>query len=74
MIELVAINRKYQKAVLKAYKLIRAYHDAVNAVGGTISTQEERRYDRFREVYDELPKREQAVLQRFHKAVHGYEA
>lgn len=68
-----AINPKYQRAIEKAYKAIRKYHDIGNN-GGDGTRKAERAYDRFAELYGELPKREQAKLQRFHKLAHGYEA
>lgn len=69
---LTAINPKYQKALNKAYEAVRKYHEAVNDDDN--GKRQERAWYKFEELRDALPKREQAVLQRFHKATHGYEA
>lgn len=72
MAALTAINPKHQGTLAKAYKAARKYHEAVNVDEN--GKRQENAYYRFLELYDELPKREQAVLQAFHKAEHGYEA
>lgn len=72
MATLTAVNPKYQRALNKAYEAARKYHEAVNVDDN--GKRQEREWHKFEELRDELPKREQAALQRFHKATHGYEA
>lgn len=73
MASLTAINPLYQHDLEAAYRAVRKYHDIVN-VEGHSERKAERAFDSFRDKLESLPKREQAVLQAFHKAEHGYEA
>lgn len=78
-----ATNPKHQKALERAYRYIRTYHEWTNQAGELgedtkagkkLLKGAESAFECFQEVCADLPKREQANLQRFHKAQHGYEA
>ena len=76
-----AINKKYQRAINKAYKNSRLYHKHVN-LDGTFNTEKEQRaserkvekfYDVYFDVFYSLPQREQLNFNKAYKALHGYE-
>jgi hypothetical protein len=75
-----AINKKYQSAINKAYQHYRTYHEYVN-LDGTFETDKEQnandrkqatQFDKYYNIYEELPKREQHNFDRQHKNIHGY--
>ena len=77
---ILAINKRYDTAVKKAYKHYRAYHAHVN-LGGIFGTdkeqnandsKQEKEYEIFAFIYGELPKREQNNFDYQHKKIHGY--
>lgn len=75
-----AINAKYKSKVNKAYKAIRNYQEIVNLQGNCdnekeelkLATKEEKAFNKYSELLEELPKREIDNLQKQHKNLHGY--
>lgn len=76
-----AINKKYQCAINKAYKNLRAYHETINKDGTFENEKEndknerkaEKLYNSYLDIILELPKREQTNFNKQHKNIHGYE-
>lgn len=77
---ITAINKKYQRTVLRAYQLNRSYAEIVNRVDLCNTEKEVERNERLQEIafnkYEEkiedLPQREIDNLDRQHLKIHGY--
>ena len=76
-----AINKKHQRAVTKAYSLYRKYHELVNledtvepytGAADRLANKQEKAYDKYLDVFEELPQREQASFVKQHTTLHGY--
>jgi hypothetical protein len=79
-----AINKKYNAKVNKAYKALRKYYALVDledtlelysdALGlmGRLELKQERAHDKYLDILEELPSREQISLAKHHFALHGY--
>lgn len=81
MTTITAINKKHQTDVNKAYKLLRQYHELVNQEdnfepeSNAMRRLEDKQAIKFTdhlEIFENLPKREQANFQKQHKNIHGY--
>lgn len=72
MLKLIAItplNAKYKSKVNKALKAIRAYHALDD---NSTENQEEKLFNKYMELLEDLPKREVNHLQKEHKKEYGY--
>lgn len=76
-----AINKKHQRAVTKAYSLYRKYHELVNLEDTTephtgaadrLANKQQKVYDQYLDIFEELPQREQASFVKQHTTLHGY--
>ena len=78
---ITAINKKHQKAVNQAYKALRKYHKLVNqdsdlepqsASMERLELKQSDEFNKYLEVFECLPKREQDNFKKEHKKIHGY--
>lgn len=69
-VSITAINKKYQTAVNKAYKLYRDYHDLVNSEES--ETKQAKKFENYLNIFEELPVREQKNFEKQHTKIHGY--
>jgi hypothetical protein len=77
---ILAINTKYKSKINKAYKAIRNYQEIVNLQGTCttekeelkLATKEEKAFNKYMELLEELPQREINNMQKQHKNLHGY--
>ena len=80
---IVAINKKYQTLVTRAYKNLRKYYDQTDLddnfdfddYKGRRSNENKaaKFFDVYFNIFVELPKREQQNFAKTHKNIHGYE-
>ena len=77
---LTAINKKYASLVNRVYINVRKYQELVN-LEDTCETEKERNknitkqdkaFNKYSELLEDLPKREIDNLQKQHKNIHGY--
>ena len=73
---ITAVNEKHQSNVNKCYKHYRKYHELVNFNDdqGTKANmaKQEKQFEGYATLYDELPKREQVNFDKQHYSLHGY--
>lgn len=78
---IIAINKTHQTALNRAYRAYRKYHLLVNQEDSfdpcskdmdRLTAKQEKAFDAYIEIYEELPKREQMTFNQQHKNLHGY--
>lgn len=76
-----AINKKYQSPVNKAYTALRKYYALVDISDNldlyskemkSVEAKQEKAYNNYLDILDNLPAREKAYLSKQHFALHGY--
>jgi hypothetical protein len=78
---ITAINKKYQSALNKAYKAYRKYYALVDLENDvepcsramdSLMLKQERAFDQYLEIFDNLPARERVSFAKQHLINHGY--
>jgi hypothetical protein len=64
------VNAKYKAKIKRAYKHYRDYHQLVN--DDASEAKQERKFNLFIDILDDLPKREELNFYKQHKLIHGY--
>jgi len=65
VIQITAINKKYQSLINRLCKWDARYNDLIDALDGDENRHAEQAYDKAACIFVELPKREQANIQRY---------